>query len=84
MKLKAIDEIPSKRTERKRLQRFIEDFYFGPITIAEIEFTEHDYKNAKSCYSSFASAIKKSGYPVRAILRDDHVYIARMFKGGSK
>lgn len=78
MKLIPVEILPKKRANRKGLQDFIEEFCNGEIKMARVDFSDNDYKDAKSCYSSIYKAIWRSKRPVKVIMRGNEVFLAKV------
>ena len=65
MKLIPVDVI--QRAPKKKLQKFIDDFVKSEVPRVEIIYAPGEYRNSHSCYSSFCTAVKLSGYKLRVV-----------------
>ena len=76
MKLKPIAVNDFKGYRKTKLQKFIIDFIESELPVAEVIWSENDYKTYASLQSSLATSIRKmnkSGIQVKAI--DRRVYL---------
>ena len=77
MKMIPVEAVPNRRP-RHHLQDFIEEFARSNDQVVMIDLDEHDYKSAKVCRSCLGVAAKKSGYPIKAKIRDGVVYLTKV------
>lgn len=77
MKLTYIEKLP-ERTQKHKLQDFVEEFCESGRPFAKIEWTTDDYVDASSCYSSMHKAIGISGKPVKVEKHGDEVYLTKI------
>lgn len=77
MKLIPVDSMPRKR-RKGRLQSIIEEFYAMDANIVELVGFVESYSNIRSAYSSLFSGCMKSGYPVRAYLCGEKIYLKKI------
>lgn len=77
MKLVPVESLP-KRRSRHYLQDIIEEFVNSNADIVKVDFSDHDYKSAKVCRSCLGVAAKKSGYYIKAAIRDGEVFLRKI------
>ena len=82
MKIVEVDYIPETiqpvTCERKKVISVIEDFlYKSDAKFVRVDYTYAEYKYPTACRASFAAAIERRGYPVRVLIRNGEVYLAR-------
>lgn len=77
MKMIPVDDIPEVVRCRHDLRDFLKGFVNGEDSIVKIDFTEHDYKNVKSCYECLWSGAKLHGYNIKVMKRGDEVYLMK-------
>ena len=78
MKLIPVEKIPERRRPHKKLQKLIEEFAASDAKIVRIDYDSNDYKNEKSCVSSFYNAVKCSGHQtIRVVLRGTEIYLIK-------
>lgn len=74
-------EVKKEKIERRRtkfkLEGELKEFMNMNVQAVKVNFTEHEYKNAKSAAASLVSAIKRYGFPIIATIRRDNVYLIR-------
>lgn len=78
MKLVFIEELPEKRRPKHSLQNVIDEFIDSGNEVAMIDFSDHDYKSPRVCYSCMWVAAKNSKHRVKAKMRDGGVYLVRI------
>ena len=76
MKLIPVDVIP--RAPKKKLQKFIDDFVKSEVPRVEIIYAPGEYRNSRSCYSSFYKAVKLSGYKLRVVGVGDRTFMENL------
>ena len=76
MKFKAIEELP--RAKKKNLQKFLEDFMNSGEAYVEVIFSDHEYKNSKSCYSCMYIAARRSKQAIRVTRIDGRVFLINL------
>lgn len=78
MKLIPVETVPRRKSSRHDLQNLIVEFMDGDADIVKIDLGEHDYRSAKVCRSCLGAAVKRAGYPIKVMLREDIVYLKKM------
>ena len=76
MKFKAIEELP--RAKKKHLQKFLEDFMNSGEAYVEVIFSDHEYKNSKSCYSCMCMAARRSKQAIRVARIDGRAFLINL------
>ncbi len=76
MKLVPVKSIP-KRSYHP-LQDMIEEFARSDNKIVRIDFTEHDYKSSKVCYSCIWNGVKRSGHMIKVTRRGEDVFMSKI------
>ena len=76
MKFKAIEELP--RAKKKDLQKFLEDFMNSGEAYVEVTFSDHEYKNSKSCHSCMYAAARRSKQAIRVTRIDGRVFLINL------
>ncbi len=77
MKLIPVESVPIGG-RRHNLQQVIVDFLESDSDIVKVDFSEKDYANAKSCYSSMWSAVKASRHNIKVFLRGNEVFLSKV------
>ena len=77
MKLVPVESIPGRRT-RHHLQELIEEFVNSDAKNVKIDFSSRDYKSGKVCRSCLGIAAKKSGHPIKVLIRGDEVFLSKV------
>ena len=70
-----INEIPHKQKLYDQLQRQLRAFWESGWEACEVD--PKNYKNHKSCYNAWRKAVQRSGYAIKAVYRDDRVFLVR-------
>ena len=78
LKTRAVSEVPETRRGYHDLVSVLRRFVEGDDDIVEVVFTDADYKNAKSCCGSLSLAIKRTGYAVKVLMRNNKVYLVKV------
>ena len=86
MKFKAIEELSRApkssqefpRAKKKHLQKFLEDFMNSGEAYVEVIFSDHEYKNSKSCYSCMHIAARRSKQAIRVARIDGRVFLINL------
>lgn len=76
MKFVKVDEVP-KRTRKKKLQRFLDEFMDANIIAAKVDYDENDYSSLQSARSNIGKAIKLSGHPINIATVNGVLYLIR-------
>lgn len=77
MNLIPVDSVPVGG-RRHNLQQLIVDFLESESDVVRVDFTEKDYANSKSCYTSLWSAIKASRHKVKVFIRGNEVFLSKV------
>ena len=72
-----VEKVPEQRRACKNLIRFLTQFMAENIKIAEVRFTEHDYKSAKVAQTSMIYAIKRERLPIKTVKREERLFLVR-------
>lgn len=72
MKLIPVNTVPAPK---KQLQRFLDAFVMSHVAKVEIIFSPCEYRSARTCYSSFYIAARRSGHNIRVTIRDNHIFM---------
>lgn len=70
-----IEDIPKKTGRYDNLQAQIKEFYTSDWEACEVD--AKGYKTVKSCYQAWCKAVKRSGYGLRVMYRNDRVFLVR-------
>jgi hypothetical protein len=76
MRLVPIEKIPA--ASKKKLQKFIDDFVKSEVPRVEVTYAPGEYRNGRSCYSSFYTAAKRSGYRIRVTSVGDRTFMENL------
>lgn len=76
MRLIPVNNLPTKRRTRHRVQDLIDEFMRSDAKIVKLDFNDADYKTPTICSNCMRTAIKRSGhYSIKVALRDKEVYL---------
>lgn len=76
LKMEKVDKVP-EINNKKKLQKFIEDFVNGDAEVVKVHFGETDYKSPKVCRSCLSNAVVRSGHKIKVFLRGTEVYMSK-------
>ena len=77
MKFVKVDKMPGRRSSKKSLRVFMEEFISRDIKMAKVELKEGEYKNSEIARRCLTTSAKRHCLPVKAGCRDNEVYIYR-------
>ena len=78
MKFIPVKELPDRTAPHKNLQKLLEEFDKSDLSVAKIEWFEHEYKSADVCYACLSRAAKISGRPIKVTFRSGEIYIFKV------
>lgn len=77
MRFVEVDVLPKRKATRHNLQDMIRSFVESDAKFVKIELAEGDYKSMSVCYGCLGVACRRSGYAVKAKMRDNEVYLVK-------
>lgn len=78
MRFTVVDEKEFKeRCEKKQLKYAFMEFMNMKVKVAEVNYTEFDYKNLDSAYNTLQKAAQRLCVPVQVMRRKDSIYFVR-------
>ena len=82
LKVENQEEILRGYSRRRRynwgkLQAVIKRFMESADAVRELKFDTGEYANLQSARAAVCKAVKRSGYDIRTLIKDDHFYILK-------
>lgn len=67
----------TKTRSYHNIKDIVDGFANGPYDVIKVEVNVDEWKNPRSCQSSFRQAIRRSKYNIQVFRRKDQIYLSK-------